>query len=165
MPGRLTHLAARFVDVVTSRPLTATERQRVETWLGPDSAAAKAYFSQSPADQRHGLSSADYVTRHAPNRPDLVRAALLHDIGKRHAGLGVIERVLASLALRLRIPVQGRWALYRDHGRIAAAELTPESELVRRFALHHHGQRPAEIPPADWDILIASDQARLGRDR
>src|SRR5690606_36104872 len=125
-------------------------------WLGPDSAAAEAFFSQHPADQRHGLSSAEYVTRHAPDRPDLRRAALLHDVGKRHAGLGVIERVLASLALRLRIPVRGRWALYRDHGRIAAAELTSEPELVRRFALHHHGEAPAEISPADWDILVAS---------
>ena len=44
-------------------------------------------------------------------------------------------------------------------------ELTEEPDLVRLFALHHHGHRPTAIGAADWDILVASDRARVGGDR
>ena len=96
-----------------------------------------------------------------PHRPDLVRAALLHDVGKRHANLGAVGRVLATLAIRLRLPLTPRWRLYRDHGRLAAAELGDEEPVVIEFARHHQIGRPPTIPAADWDILASADRARL----
>lgn len=159
MPGPWGHLAARFVDVVTSRPLSRGEVEAVEKWL-EDERARQAFFSQIPADQRHGFESALIVVDHAPQRLDLIRAALLHDVGKRHARLSPLGRVIASVAIRFGLPLTPRLALYRDHGAVAAAEFADEDPLVVEFARHHHGDRPASIEVADWEILQAADQAR-----
>jgi predicted HD phosphohydrolase len=49
-------------------------------------AAALLFAAQSPMDQAHALRAARSVAAAAPGRTDLVRAALLHDVGKTHAG-------------------------------------------------------------------------------
>ncbi|MGH8912133.1 MAG: hypothetical protein ACRDVD_06440 [Acidimicrobiia bacterium] len=162
MPGRWSHLALRFVDVVTSRPLDAVERAGVRRWLASPSEEA-GFFAQSDADQRHGYASALSATAATPGRPEVVRAALLHDIGKRHAHLGPIARSAASIAIRLSLPLAPRWELYRDHGNLSAAELSGAEPLVVEFARHHHGDRPDSISPEDWAVLIEADAARVGR--
>lgn len=162
MPGTWNHLALRLVDVVTAPALDQAERATVRGWLnGPDEETA--FFAQKPADQRHGYASARYVASEAPERIDLVRAALLHDVGKRHANLGPISRIFASLFIRLGIPLPPRWRLYRDHGALSAAELAGAEEVVVEFARHHHGERPPTIPPDEWDMLVKADSARIGR--
>ena len=162
MPGGWGHLALRFFDVVTAPALADAERERVRGWLST-AAQEDAFFSQPPADQRHGYRAALQVAGTAPGRPDLVRAALLHDIGKRHARLGAPGRALASVAIRLRLPLPPRWALYRDHGSLAAAELAGAEAIVVDFARAHHGYRPSTVTPAEWETLVAADDARLGR--
>jgi hypothetical protein len=162
VPGGWGHLALRFLDVVTAPSLADTERETVRRWLST-AEEEEAFFSQPPADQRHGYRAALQVAGAAPDRPDLVRAALLHDIGKRHAGLGAPGRAFASVAIRLRLPLQPRWALYRDHGLLAAAELAGAEAVVVDFARAHHGDRPSTITPAEWETLVAADDARLGR--
>ncbi len=159
MPGAWTHLAARFYDFVTAAPLAPAERDTVAAWL-VEGVAANAFFAQPRADQRHGFHAALHVVAEAPGRLDLIRAALLHDVGKRHAGLGAAARVMASLAIRLGVPLGPRFALYRDHGMIAAAELGDVEALVVEFARHHHATRPASIDPEDWALLKAADRAR-----
>lgn len=156
------HLAARFVDFVTARPLTPEELKMVDGWLRTD-AERSAFFSQPDPDQRHGLESARDVALRVPDRVDLVRAALLHDIGKRHSALGAIGRVVATLALVLRLPLSPRFALYRDHGSVGAAELADAEPVVVAFARHHQGKRPPEVSPADWAVLAGSDRARVRR--
>lgn len=163
MPGRWGHLTARFFDVVTSRSLDGRESQAVRRWAGPS--LHDAFFAQPVADQRHGYEAALYVLSRAPDRPDLLRAALLHDIGKRHARLGAVGRVIASLALRLRLPLTPRLALYRDHGVLGAAEMAGEASVVVEFARHHHGARPQSISVDDWDVLLAADRANVGGSR
>lgn len=162
MPGRWSHLAARFVDVITSRPLDHIERAAVRQWLTKPT-EVEGFFAQSDADQRHGYAAASAVLAEAPARLDLIRAALVHDIGKRHARLGPLARSLASVAIRLRLPLPARWELYRDHGPLSAAELAGAEPVVTDFARHHHGTRPTTIPPADWDVLVRADAARIGR--
>lgn len=159
MPGAWTHLAARLFDFLTARRLTDLERDVVLGWLEGGN-AAEAFFEQPDADQRHGFYAASRVQAASPDRLDLIRAALLHDVGKRHSHLGAVGRVLASVAIRLRLPLPPRFALYRDHGVVAAAELTGVDEIVTNFARHHHGDRPPSIDQRDWELLVAADKAR-----
>ena len=163
MPGSWSHLTARFFDVVSARDLDAAERARVSGWLQPGEAAL--FLAQSAADQRHGLTAADRVASVVAGRSELIRAALLHDVGKRHARLGPIGRVAASLAIRLRLPLRGRLRAYRDHGPLGAAELADlgAEPMVVDFTSAHHGSRPDSFDPADWALLTEADAARLPR--
>lgn len=154
------HLAARFIQALFARALDADERRRIRGWLG-DGPVTDAFFQQPVHDQRHALAAARHVKSRQPERLDLVRAALVHDIGKRHARLGVLGRVAATMAIRLGMRLPTRFALYRDHGRLGAAELGGMEEVVVGFAAHHQsGRRPANLPAADWELLLASDRAR-----
>ena len=157
MPGSLGHLTRRFFDVLFSTPLDAAERAAVEGWL--DGGQAWVFFSQPDPDQRHGFHAA-LVAIAGGGKLDVVRAALLHDVGKRHARLGVFGRAFASMAIRLGLPLTRRWRLYRDHGETAAWELEGlgcEGVIVD-FARHHHGGRPLDIPAVTWDLLQLADQ-------
>lgn len=118
------------------------------------------FFDQQAIDQHHALSVARRAAEAAPNRPDLVLAALLHDIGKRHSSLGISARVAASLLTITRLPVIGRWRLYLDHGRLGADDLTAAGAppLAVAFARdHHRGEAPAGVDPADWATLRRAD--------
>jgi putative nucleotidyltransferase with HDIG domain len=157
MPGSLGHLSRRFVDVLLSTALDAAERTAVEMWL--DNGQAWVFFSQPNPDQRHGFRAA-LVAIAGGGEMDVIRAALLHDVGKRHARLGVLGRTFATIAIRLGLPMTTRWRLYRDHGETAASELESlgcEGVIVD-FARHHHGGRPLDIPTVTWNLLQLADQ-------
>ena len=119
-----------------------------------------AFSEQSIADQRHGYAAARVVDAALDTNPSAVRAALLHDIGKRHARLGLPGRVLASVAIRLRLPLWRRARIYRDHGPIGSHELSNwgAESLVVEFARTHHSSRPPQIEPAVWQALCESDK-------
>jgi putative nucleotidyltransferase with HDIG domain len=160
VPGSLGHLTSRFFEVLKARPLLDREAEEVRSWLSPGQ--AWLFFSQAGHDQRHGYEAALVAIHHGLDLV-AVRAALLHDVGKRHARLGVIGRSLASLAIKARLPLPGRWRIYRDHGRVGSAELTAigSEPLVVDFALHHHGPRPPGIPEETWAVLLLADQPAM----
>lgn len=156
--GSWRHLVRRFFDVAGSGPLRPAEREEVDGWL--DREAERALFWAQPvADQRHALQTARRVAAEVPVRRELIRAALFHDIGKRHARLGIIGRSMASLLAKLGLPMRGRFAAYLDHGRLGAGDLAAvgAEPLVCEFALHHHGGRPPSIDAGDWRILQRAD--------
>jgi putative nucleotidyltransferase with HDIG domain len=161
VPGSWLHLTARFFDVVSSRRLSDAEREGVARLLREEE--VDLFHAQNAADQRHGLNAARSAAALASDRPELVRAALLHDIGKRHAGLGAIGRVFASISIRLRLPLTARFRRYRDHGPLGAAELARcgAEQLVVDFARSHHAARPGSIDPAAWSVLRAADSATV----
>jgi putative nucleotidyltransferase with HDIG domain len=157
--GSWSHLAGRFLAVATAGPLTPEELRDVEVWLDSEGESG-IFWEQSVADQRHGLEAARMVAAARPDRRDLIRAALLHDVGKRQSNLGVIGRSLASLCAKLRLPVRGSWRRYLNHGVLGARELASlgSGTLVVEFARHHHGRRPATIPVDDWEVLQRADR-------
>ncbi|GBD83749.1 hypothetical protein BMS3Abin02_00129 [bacterium BMS3Abin02] len=149
------HLLRRFLEVLTARPLDAQERREASDLLRSD-AENRIFFDQSAADQQHGLAAAKLVA----GRIELQRAALLHDVGKRQAGLGVWGRSLATALAGIHVEVHGRFRTYLDHGSLGAdilEELGAES-IVVAFARHHQGERPPTITPDDWDTLQRAER-------
>jgi len=169
--GSPLHLARRFFDVLGARPLGAAEVAWVAGHVSP--AELTLFLAPAPADQRHGYESGRHVAE-LGGGSELIRAALLHDVGKRHARLGVAGRVAASVAIALRLPLRGRFAAYRDHDLLGAADLAAAGSppaVVEHAATHHQrpGAGPA-APPAlsagDRRLLLAADEGGMrGRGR
>lgn len=157
--ARPLHLVARLLDVVSSRRLSPSEQAEVARHL-LSSAERAAFWDQPKADQRHALAAARSVLAACPDRSDLVRAALMHDIGKRHSRLGPVGRSWAVVSGALNRPSR-RAAAYLDHGGLGAAELARAGAepLVVAYIHHHHGSRPDGISPKDWSVLQAADRA------
>ena len=154
---RWLHLSARFFDVVSARPLDPSETQEVRDLL--ESGEAALFFAQTAADQRHGLEGA----RAVGGSRRLIRTALLHDVGKRHARLGPLGRVVATLLAMLRIPLSGRMAQYDQHGAIGADELSDlgEPDRMLEYVRFHHTSMPAGYPADEWSSLQGADSARI----
>jgi hypothetical protein len=140
--------------------LTEVEKREVRVWLHPPE--IDLFFSQPDFDQRHGLESARYIAALRNPRQDLIRPALLHDVGKRHAGLGPIARSLVSAWTKFGGRTARRWRGYLDHGLVAARELSEigAEPMVIEFARHHHGGRPDSIAEEDWALLQRADRVR-----
>ena len=156
MPGSWGHLARRFVWSLRVAPLSADDLQDLAGLI--DERTLQAYLQQNDADQRHGLEAARYV-RARNGRPELVVAALVHDLGKHQARLGVVGRVVASVLGRLGLPAPGRLGVYLDHPALGAAELQALglAGLPLDYTAHHHGARPDSIDPSDWRLLSEAD--------
>jgi hypothetical protein len=155
----LPHLARRFFGVLRAGPLRPGEQAAVARLLRP--AEQGLFWGQRPADQRHGLECAVAVLVRRPDRPDLARAALLHDIGKRQTDLGALGRTLATTLGFAHLRVRGRFAVYLAHGPAGAADLEAAGAetLVVGFARHHHAGRPADVAADDWAELRRADHA------
>lgn len=159
MPGTPGHLVHRFFDVLTARALTDAEWASLSTWLTPDE--SEMFLSQPIADQRHGYEAFCHVADAGVIAPDALAAAALHDVGKRHTGLGVVGRSVASVMILLGLDaLWPRARAYRDHGEIASIELAKfgSAKLVVEFARSHHGPMPDGFDPDLWAVLTEADQ-------
>jgi hypothetical protein len=99
-------------------PLTPGEQAEAAAALG--STALTALFAQhSSAEQAHALRVLRAVAA-GPHpytaQPELLQAALLHDVGKVHAPLNVFERTLAVLGRRLLPGLAARWGQSQPRG-------------------------------------------------
>ena len=153
-------MVARLADVVLSRRLAPQEQAEVAAYLRSP-IERDMFWGQPKADQRHGLEAARSVATGCPGRDDLIRAALLHDTGKRHARLGPLRRSWTVLRCSIGLAPTPRMAYYLEHGRLGADELAAASAepLVVAYTRHHHGERPDGINAEDWALLAAADRA------
>ena len=155
--ARLPHLVRRFFRSLRARRPDAATQLWVATLLTRHQASV--FWEQPVADQVHAVRVARAVEEAAPQRADLMCAALLHDIGKRHARLGTMGRSAATVRGWFGLVGNGRVRAYLDHPARGADELRAlgAGAVVVAFAEHHHDERPAQIDPDDWRLLIECD--------
>ncbi len=153
----LAHLARRFFGSWRARRPDAESQRLVAVVLSPRE--ADVFWAQPVPDLDHAVRSAAAVLDSNPGRIEWARAALLHDVGKRHSGLGTVGRSLAAALSLIRIPVRGRFRRYLDHAELGAKELEQLGcdEFVVAFARHHHGTRPAGFDEDAWKTLVDAD--------
>ena len=156
-PSHLRHLVARTRASLRAKPLGPREESEVAALL--EEPLAALFWQQPVVDQRHALEAARVVLEYMPGNTGAARAALLHDVGKRHARLGVGGRIVATMLAMLRLPTRGRLAVYLDHARLGAEDLAGAgaSELTVAYARFQDHDRPAEIGPAVWRVLKSAD--------
>jgi len=128
-----------------------------------DSSQRDLFQEMSPIDQRHCLDVFNNLLRQGHSDPDLFRAALLHDVGKRgvrlwHRVAGVLLEafwpvLLEKLAFNRPQSCLYGFYIYRYHADLSA-ELAERSgcspsvvELIRR----HHTPSENEHAKALWD--------------
>ncbi|MGZ4714173.1 MAG: hypothetical protein ACXVJ7_15505 [Acidimicrobiia bacterium] len=134
------------------------------------------YTRLTSTDRRHLVHSGREVERLAtgPADPVLIRASILHDVGKYHAGLGVLGRSCSTvLAYGLghervrswstRPGWRGRIGRYERHGELGAAELRAAGSptmVVDWAALHHDPDQLARsaVPPVAAGLLDRADR-------
>ena len=119
------------------------------------------FWNQQTTDLRHAHDCARYVAEREPDRRDLIRAALLHDLGKRNSRLGPIGRSVATLLAFLGIRGSPRHRSYNRHSDEGAEILAGAGaeDTVVTYTRHHHRGRPDGFDPGDWDLLMTADRA------
>lgn len=124
-------------------------------WLEPPEVAL--YLAMDRRDRTHACAVAKAVLRADPEaEPRLVRAALLHDLGKTERRFAAWERLLAHLYCPAELPaeprlpgVRGAWQAKLHHPYYGAAKLLEQGgcpEVAEIIAQHH---APAGHPLAE----------------
>ncbi len=126
-------------------------------WLRPEEASL--FWSQQVADQRHGLETAGKLALRHPQDRELIRAGLLHDVGKSVVRISAFGRTAATLLDLAGLPMPARFRKYRDHGLIGADALAERGAepLVVDFARLHPAAAPVGTDSARWQMLLAAD--------
>lgn len=176
---QLGHLVLRFVTSLCALPPGAADEAWVADRLGDGEFALWA--AQARYDRRHTLRVARRVDRllaGRDDRHDWVAAALLHDVGKIQADLGLVGRSVATAVggvVGKRVMagwhdesgVRGRFGRYAAHGEIGGAMVRAAGgrESSARWAEVHHlvgGRNPVKPPDLPVEAVTAlklSDRA------
>lgn len=111
-------------------------------------AERRLYLAMDSRDRRHACDVAKAVLAHDPAaRSEMVRAALLHDVGKAGRPYRVIERILVHLLPDRPLPAEPRLDGLRGamqmkvHHQAYGAEMIRAaggSEAVARLVARHH---------------------------
>lgn len=85
----------QFWQIVRARPLAAAARQEIATILSP--AEIRLFQLLSLSDQQHSYGVVQTLRSAGYHHPDLLAAALLHDVGKCRVRLTLADRTLIVL--------------------------------------------------------------------
>lgn len=168
-------LARRFFASVFARPPSADEDAWVASLLLPGE--LELWGRQPRYDRRHTLGVARRAERALGARAEgrWVAAALLHDVGKIEAGLGILGRVVATLTMGLvgrdrvrgwaaRTGWRGRFGRYADHGPIGGALVRSaggRDEVAAWASVHHLIRRkdPGRGVDLPLEVVIALSES------
>jgi hypothetical protein len=175
---RPVHLGRRFVRALWPGP----PREREVAWVAGilDPAELELWSTLPNHDRRYTIRVAKLVeagladTEYA-GQPRWLAAALLHDVGKLDAGLGVVGRSVATVMGAVAGPARvDRWARTSGFRRRAARYLRHDERGADRiraaggrdeaacwaWAHHHRGRWQASgVPIAVAEALEAADNA------
>ncbi len=176
---QLGHLVLRFFTSIVALPPGAGDEAWVAERLHDGEFALWA--AQPRYDRRHTLRVARRVHRllaERADRDDWVAAALLHDVGKIRADLGVVGRSVATAVAGVvgkremagwhdDPGIRGRFGRYAAHGEIGGAMVRDAGgrESAARWAEVHHlvgGHNPVKPPDLPVEAVTAlklSDRA------
>lgn len=160
-PGRPAHLARRFVTSLWPGGPGLEGEGWVAAVLG--SGELRLWQRMSGPDRRHALAVARRVEAALGEdvAPEVLAAALLHDVGKVEAALGTFGRVGATLAAAAGRPdLTPRVGRYLEHPVRGGAllEAAGAHPLTVAWAREHH--LPSErwtVPPEVGATLKAAD--------
>lgn len=180
MKARPLHWFGRFLTMLWPRPASAEDTAWAERWLSE--AEVRLWRKMSVGDQRHALGVAratevglgglaDDLAGSGGDERAVMAAALLHDVGKTAAGLGVYGRSIATLCGLVASEMAEAWqakdgftrkvGLYLRYGEIGADQLrlAGSHPWVVAWSTEHH------LPPEDWslprpigELLVAADR-------
>lgn len=157
--AELPHLAARFLRSLRPRPLSAADAAWVAAVLAP--AEFALWQSQQRVDQVHTVAVARRVET---ADPWVVKAALLHDVGKAEAHLGVVGRVAATVLELVgvgRFPGRlGRYLAYPELGARSLSGIGADERVVAWAREHHRpaAQQSSVVPLDLANLLAAADR-------
>ncbi len=169
--------ARQFWQGLTAAPLSAEARQLVERILSP--AEQQGFDRLAPVDQWHSYQVLRLLQRHGHDEPALLKAALLHDIGKTRAPLSLLDRTVAVLG-RLLIP--GRAAAFgvpdeREGTDLIAIVAETEAEdpfkrqQIKKEIRQHVGRGSlitvayVDLVPPRWLVKTSSGKVARGANR
>ncbi len=91
---RAGYRVGQFLQAVRARPEVGDLAQALKHLDPP---LFRLFLQMSPDEQAHSLRVLHLLLAEGQDDPDLLAAALLHDVGKSRMGLRLWERVLATL--------------------------------------------------------------------
>ncbi|HLZ09663.1 MAG TPA: phosphohydrolase [Chloroflexota bacterium] len=148
-PAGFPHLVRRFFVTLLARvdPVSLGALDRLLT-----PGERRLFLTMKESDQRHSLDLCGRLRRDGHDEPDLLRAALLHDVGKASGTLPIMYRVTYSLAAMVD-PRLAQWlgrpgatiwrqpfclaAHHPEIGAIAAARAGSNPRVVGLIANHN----------------------------
>jgi hypothetical protein len=172
---KIVHLSNRFARALWPGRPRPEDRAWVESVLSP---AAYAHWSLLPAhDQRHTIAVARAVQADLGGTPEggderWLAAALLHDVGKLDARLGVYGRVVATVSGAVGGPGMAeawserggftrRVGLYLRHPELGAQRirLAGGPEEAAQWAAAHHAPETWPTLPIPEPVVAALAEA------
>jgi len=125
------------------------------------------FLGQTPRDQLHSINAARYLLRHGHAEPDLIAAALVHDIGKGQqrrvdrvvyvlaTAAGTVDR-LADRGSRLEWRRAVARSLHHSEAGAAMLEAAGASPAIVDLVRRHHAR---EVQDAMLTALQGADAA------
>jgi hypothetical protein len=165
--GAIRYRVEQFLRAVTARRSLSQESNKIEQMLDVlPPAGRELFYRQAPQDQRHALDVCETLHQAGYTNPDLMAAALLHDVGKAAAQLPAWVRGVLVLSEQLAPRVLGDplqsyepFGAYAEHAEIGARWAKEAGCSPLTVALIRRHQEDLTSPHGEEERLLAALQA------